>query len=269
MIAKNGKIAHFEPYGMMDREAGKPMRRDTIFRIYSMTKPIVSAAALILVEEGKLGLDDPVEKHVPELKNLKVRDGKELRKASRSPTVEDLMLHTAGFIYGFGGSALDKEYQKKKPLEAKGLNDMAARLAGLPLAFDPGTDWIYSLSIDILGLVIERASGRKLDRFLEERIFKPLDMRDTRFHVPPESVDRFAANYRRGKKGLEVIDAPGKSRYLKPPGMLSGGGGLVGTARDYMRFLMMIEAGGQLQGKRSRGAGSSREKGSSSPKRST
>jgi CubicO group peptidase (beta-lactamase class C family) len=250
MIARNGKIALFEPYGMMDREAGKPMRRDTIFRIYSMTKPIVSAAALILVEEGRLDLDDPVEKHVPELKDLKVRDGKELRKVSRSPSVEDLMLHTAGFIYGWGGGDLDKEYQKKKPLEASDLDDMAARLAGLPLAFDPGTDWIYSLSIDLLGLVIERVSGRRLDRFLEERIFKPLDMRDTRFHVPPESVDRFATNYRRGKKGLEVIDAPGKSRYLKPPGLLSGGGGLVGTARDYMRFLMMIEGGGQLQGRR-------------------
>ncbi len=120
----------------------------------------------------------------------------------------------------------------------------------MPLAYDPGKDWVYSMSIDVLGLAIERASGMTLDRFLDERIFKPLDMPDTGFSVPAGKADRFAANYQRGEKGLKVIDAPRESKYLKPPGLLSGGGGLVGTARDYLRFLLMIEAGGILDGRR-------------------
>jgi CubicO group peptidase (beta-lactamase class C family) len=250
MVAKDGVVAFTGTYGKMDLEAAKPMRPDAIFRIYSMTKGIVSAAALALVEEGKLKLDAPVGDYVPELKDLQVYAAEGNRKPSRPPTVKDLLLHTAGFIYGNADRPVGKDYAQKKPLEAGDLDDMARRLATIPLAFDPGKDWVYSLSIDVLGLVIERASGMKLDQYLHERILRPLDLHDTAFFVPAEKVDRFAANYQREEKGLKLIDAPGTSKYLKSPGLLSGGGGLTSTARDYMRFLLMIEGGGELDGRR-------------------
>jgi len=243
LVAKDGEIVFERSYGMMDLEAATPMRPDAIVRIYSMTKAIVTAAALLLVDEGKLGLDDPVAKSIPEFKDLKVQTPEGLRDPSRPPTVKDLMLHTAGFTYGGGSRLPDKLYQEKKPLESKDLDEMAAKLATIPLAFDPGKDWNYSLSIDVLGLVIERVSGKKLDRFLEERIFKPLGMGDTGFHVPAEKAGRFAANYERQGEELKRIDTP--SKYLKPATFLSGGGGLVSTARDYMRFLLMIDRGGE------------------------
>jgi len=250
LVAKDGEVVFNGTYGKMDLEAGTPMRPDAIFRIYSMTKAIVSAAALTLVDEGKLKLDAPVAESIPELKDLKVTGADGNRAPSRPPTVKDLFLHTAGFLYGNADRPAGKLYQEKKPLEAANLDEMANRLAMIPLAFDPGKDWVYSLSIDVLGLVIERVSGKKLDRFLEERIFKPLDMKDTGFHVPAEKVDRFTANYQRGEKELKRIDSPRESKYLKPPGLLSGGGGLVGTAGDYLRFLLMVEGGGELGGRR-------------------
>lgn len=250
MVAKNGRIAYVTTYGRIDRETGNPVRRDTIFRIYSMTKAIATAAALTLVEEGKLDLDAPVGKYVPELKELRVYTPEGLRPPKRPPTVKDLMLHTAGFRYGGGPPIVARAYQERQPLKAKDLEEMAQRLSAVPLAYQPGTDWVYSLSIDVVGLVIERASGTPLDRFLEERIFTPLGMHDTGFHVPPEKIDRFAGNYRREKEGLRLIDAPAESKYAKPATFFSGGGGLVSTADDYMRFLLMVEGGGQLQGVR-------------------
>jgi CubicO group peptidase (beta-lactamase class C family) len=250
VVAKDGAVVFTGTYGKMDIEAGKAMRPDAIFRVYSMTKAIATAAALILVEEKKLKLDAPLGDYVPELKDLQVYGAEGNRAPLRAPTVKDLMLHTAGFLYGNADRPAGKIYQEKKPLEAADLDEMARRLAMIPLAFDPGRDWVYSLSIDVLGLVVERASGMKLDRFLEERIFKPLDMKDSGFFVPAEKVDRFAANYQRGEQGLKLSDAPRESKYLKSPGLLSGGGGLVSTARDYLRFLLMVEAGGQLNGRR-------------------
>ena len=248
LVAKDGQVVFNGVYGKMDLEAGTPMRPDAIFRIYSMTKAIVSAAALVLVDDGKLTLDAPIGESIPELRDLKVGTGDGSRAAARPPTVKDLMLHTAGFLYGNADRPGGKLYPEKKPLEAPNLDEMAKRLATIPLAFDPGKDWVYSLSIDVLGLVIERVSGTTLDRFLEERIFRPLDMKDTGFFVPAAKVDRFAANYQRQEKDLKRIDTP--SKYLKPPGLLSGGGGLVSTARDYLRFLLMVEAGGELHGRR-------------------
>ena len=238
IVAKDGQVAFHEAWGKLDLESGKPMPKDAIFRIYSMTKAIVTAAALVLLDEGKLALDDPVSKSIPELKDLKVQSKEGPRPPSRAPTVKDLMLHTAGFTYAMAG----------KPLEAKDLDEMAARLAGATLAFDPGKDWQYSISIDVLGLVVERVSGMKLDRFLQERIFKPLDLKDTGFFVPQEKAERFASNYQKEGEGLKRIDLP--SKYLQPPTFLSGGGGLVSTARDYMRFLLMVEGGGELGGVR-------------------
>lgn len=249
-VARDGKMAWVKTAGRMDREAGKPVRPDTIWRIYSMTKAIVTAAALILVEEGRVGLDDPVAKHVPELAGVKVWTPEGLRPPKRPPTVKDLMLHTAGYRYGGGPQGVADAYREKKPLEAETLDDMAARLREVPLAFDPGTDWVYGISIDVVGLVIERASGVRLDRFLQERVFDPLDMRDTGFFVPAEKIHRFAANYRTEKDGLKLMDAPATSRYAKPPTFHSGGGGLVSTARDYVRFLQMVMNGGTLHGTR-------------------
>jgi CubicO group peptidase (beta-lactamase class C family) len=249
MVAKDGVVAFTGVYGKMDLEAGKPMQADTIFRIYSMTKAIATAGALILVEEGKLKLDAPVGDVIPELKDLKVATAEGLRAPSRPPTLKDLMLHDAGYMYG-DGHHTGKAYAEKKPMEALSLDEMAKRLADVPLAFDPGKDWNYGISIDVLGLAVQRAAGMPLDKFLEERIFRPLDMHDSGFSVPAEKVGRFAANYNRSDAGLKVIDEPAKSKYLKAPGLVSGGGGMVSTIRDYMRFLLMVDGGGALNGVR-------------------
>lgn len=247
MISRNGKIAMFNTYGRMDIEADKPMQKDTIFRIYSMTKSITTAAAMILYDEGKLKPEDPASKFVPEMKGVKVlgKDGD--RKPSREMTVADLMRHTAGVLYGWGGGPVDKKYQAIKPLESKNLDEFGKKLGQLPLQYEPGKDWIYSVSIDVLGLVVQRASGKRFDTFLDERIFKPLDMKDTGFHVPKSKHDRFAANY---SHKLKVVDAPATSKYAKPTTFHSGGGGLVSTTRDYMRFLVMILNDGELHGTR-------------------
>jgi CubicO group peptidase (beta-lactamase class C family) len=246
LLAREGRVAEPIIHGSMDVD--KPMRADTIFRLYSMTKAITSAAALQLVEEGRIGLDDPIGKHIPELKDLQVRAGDALRPPSRPPTVKDLMLHTAGFTYG--GASTAKAYAEKKPLEAKDLDEFARRLADVHLAFDPGSDWHYGVNTDVLGLVVQRAAGKKLSDVLRERIFEPLDMKDAAFHVPADKVARFAATYKRGQDALVVTDAPASSRYLKPPTLESGGGGLVGSGRDYLRFLLMIDGGGALEGSR-------------------
>jgi CubicO group peptidase (beta-lactamase class C family) len=249
MISHNGKIGFFHKYGFMDYEAKKPMAPDTIFRIYSMSKAITTAAALTLYDNGQLGLDDPVSKYIPSFANLKVAAPEGLRAPKRAMTVRDLMLHTAGLSYGSGPEAHKEAYNRLKPLESKDLAEMVEKLSQAPLAFDPGTDWLYGVSTDVLGRVIEVASGERLDVFLEKTIFKPLDMVDTAFYVPAAKRDRFAVNYRRSAEGLQPIDR-GTFSYGESTTFFSGGGGLVGTARDYMRFLAMIERGGALDGKR-------------------
>jgi CubicO group peptidase (beta-lactamase class C family) len=236
LAARDGRIELSRAYGSRDLEAGQPMRLDTIVRIYSMSKAITTAAALCLVDEGRLKLDDPIGLHVPELKDLKVVEGDALRPPRRAPNVRDLMLHTAGFTYG--GLSTSKRYAEKKPLEAKDMDDFAARLADVHLAFDPGADWHYGINTDVLGLVVARVAKKSLGEVLRERVFAPLGMSDTAFWVPAGKAERFAANYRRDASGLKLIDAPGTSKYLKAPGFESGGGGLVGTAGDYMSFLL-------------------------------
>lgn len=250
IVAHQGKIGYFNTYGHRNVEASEPMTRDTIFRIYSMTKSITTAAALILYEQGKLDLDAPVYRYIPVLKDMKVYSADGNHPPKRAPTVRDLMRHTAGIDRG-GSDPVGKMYRENKVRDAKDLQEMADRISRTALKYEPGTDWYYSLSISLLGLVIENISGQSLDRFFAERIFKPLDMTDTGFFVPANKVDRFAANYRRGKDGkLKLVDDPQKSKYLKKPTLLSGGGGLVSTARDYMRFLMMILNDGELLGAR-------------------
>jgi CubicO group peptidase (beta-lactamase class C family) len=254
-VVRRGKVAQLEAIGMMDIEAGKPMKPDTIFRIYSMSKPITTVAAMLLWEEGRFQLDDPVSQYIPELKGLRVHAGKgdETVEARREITIRDLMRHTSGLTYGaFGDAPVDKLYRAKRVLDPKSsLQDMVAKLSKIPLQDQPGTRFRYSVSTDVLGRLVEVVSGKSLDAFFEERIFKPLDMVDSAFFVPESKLDRFAANYGPdGKGGLKPIDVPAKSPYRSLPKLLSGGGGLVSTARDYTRFCQMLLNGGELEGTR-------------------
>ncbi|MHC4879112.1 MAG: serine hydrolase domain-containing protein [Planctomycetota bacterium] len=249
MIARHGKVVHFKPYGLADREAKRPMTTDAIMRFYSMSKAITSAGIMILADEGKLNVDDSVTKFIPSFANLKVDTEDGLVAPERMMTVADLLRHTSGFSYG--GSRREKANAAHKKADPTNyqitLEEMAERLAGVPTAFHPGEDWIYGVSIDVLGRIIEVAADQPLDRFLRKRIFKPLDMPDTGFFVPEEKHGRFAQVYNSDGNGKLTIgdNAAGKD-FTRPRTFLSGGGGLVSTARDYMRFLMMIQQGGQL-----------------------
>lgn len=251
MIARRGKVVHFNAYGKRNIAADLPMEKDTIFRIFSMTKSIVTAAALMLHDEGKLNVQDSVADYIPELKQVRVISEDGTQFAAHEMTIADLMRHTSGYGYGWEGNArFDRAFNEIKPLDATvKLSTMASNLGQLPLLFEPGTDWTYGISIDVLGRVVEVASGKTLLEFLEERFFKPLDMKDTGFYVPPEKVARFANNYNSDGKGvLTVADEASTSRYRFVPPFEGGGGGLVSTARDYMRFLLMIQADGEFQG---------------------
>jgi CubicO group peptidase (beta-lactamase class C family) len=254
IVARKGKVVLFETFGMMDIKAKKPMEKDTIFRFYSMTKPITSVAAMMLYEEGKLNLDDPVSKYVPEFKGLKVYDesGKHIEQ-EREMSIRDLLRHTSGLTYGFfGNTPVDKMYMAKGVFDwDSSLQDMIEKLSEIPLLYQTGTKWHYSVSTDVLGYIVEKISGQSLDKFFNQRIFKPLKMKDTAFYVPANKVERFAACY--GPKltgGLRIVDDPAKSRYLKKLPLLSGGGGLVSTAQDYLRFCQMLLNKGQLDGER-------------------
>jgi CubicO group peptidase (beta-lactamase class C family) len=255
MVLRNGKVVHLKAVGMTDLDKARPMKTDTIFRIYSMTKPVTSVAAMMLCEEGKLQLDDPVAKYIPEFKILRVYMGPkdETVEAKRPMTIRDLLRHTSGLTYGyFGSSPVDKLYRDNNVLDrSRTLQEFVSSLATLPLQYQPGTRFHYSVSTDVLGRVVEVASGKSLDVFFAERIFQPLDMQDTSFFVPPSKVGRFATNYTPADKGgLKVREAAETSPYLKAPRFFSGGGGLVSTARDYSRFCQMMLNGGELQGKR-------------------
>ncbi|MBI3849167.1 MAG: beta-lactamase family protein [Verrucomicrobia bacterium] len=253
MIARHGKVVYSKTFGKMDLEADKPMRPDAIFRIYSMSKALTTAAALILYDEGKIKLNDPVSKYVPDFKSLKVWNGAGNVAPTHEPTIRDLMRHTAGLTYGaFGDTPVDRLYREAKVLNPnEDLKAMCEKLGKLPLLYDPGTKWVYSVAIDVLGRVIEVASGMTFDAFLQQRLLEPLDMKDTGFYVPRERADRLAAIYNSDGNGtLKPAETQTASPYLTKPKLLSGGGGMVSTTRDYMRFLQMIAQGGELQGVR-------------------
>ena len=260
LVARDGQVALFEAIGFRDRAAAAaganaPMRKDAIFRLYSMTKPIVSVAAMMLVEEGRMLLTDPVSKHMPELKGLKVGvekpgpEGKpvlELMPAAREMTVQDLLRHTSGITYGiFGRSLVKAAYNELNPLDANQTSgELVAKLAKLPLAFQPGTTWDYGQSSDLLGVLVERVSAKPLDMFLEERILRPLGMKDSGFFVPEAQQARLAEAQPEGGKPQRLLDVS------KRPTFLAGGHGMVGTAADYLRFSTMLLNGGALEGVR-------------------
>jgi CubicO group peptidase (beta-lactamase class C family) len=253
MVARHGKVVHRSVHGQMDIEAGKPMRENTIFRIYSMSKPIVSVAAMMLQEEGKLALDAPIARYLPEMADLVLyKEGGNV-VPSRQPIVADLLRHSAGLTYGiFGNTPVDRLYREEQILDGGGtLADMTGKLGKIPLLYDPGTDWVYSVATDVTGRLVEVVSGKPLDVFLRARIFAPLNMPDTAFWVPEGKVDRFAATYGPAENGgLQLVDAPSTSRFARPTKFFSGGGGLVSTAHDYMRFVLMLVNGGTLDGQR-------------------
>jgi CubicO group peptidase (beta-lactamase class C family) len=254
-VARKGKVVMFEAFGESEAGSGKSMRTDAIVRIYSMTKPITTVAAMMLVDEGKIGLDDPVSKYIPEFKNCRVHTGKgdETVEAKREMTVRDLMRHTSGLTYGSGNSPVAELYRKAGILaRTDSLQEMMTKLGKIPLMYQPGERWNYSVSTDVLGRVVEVASGKPLDEFFAERIFKPLDMKDSGFHVPDDKLERFSASHGVDAKDKKLVatETAEKSRYRTKPKFLSGGGGCVSTTRDYVRFCQMLLNNGELDGAR-------------------
>ena len=263
LLARHGKVVDFKTYGKASLESGQPMSKDAIFRIYSMSKPITGVAMMILFEEGKWRLDDPVSRYVPEFKDLKVmvkadKDGKitEVEDMKRPPTMREIMSHTAGFGYGLGDEhPVDKLYREKKVLGATGLKEMIDRTATIPLMYQPGTNWSYSSVVDIQGYIVEKLSGQTFGAFLEQRVLKPLKMNDTAFYTGAAKASRLAAVYAFDKDKGKIVEAKQQFSgsmpdYSKPPAMESGGGGLVSTTMDYARFSQMILNKGELDGVR-------------------
>ncbi|KAF0175203.1 MAG: beta-lactamase [Alphaproteobacteria bacterium] len=259
MVARGGEVAHLGVQGFADVERKEKITEDTVFRIYSMTKPITSAAFMMLVEEGKVALDDPVHRFIPAWRELGVFDAGfvgafKTHRPSRPMLMVDLLRHTSGLTYGFQNRTnVDAAYRKKGigELPHKGTLDvMIEELANIPLEFSPGDAWNYSVSTDVLGYLVEKISGKPFPQFLKERIFDPLGMVDTAFEVAPGAAERFASCYMASPTGgiLKQDDAR-NSEYLKPPLFVSGGGGLVSTAGDYLKFCRMFLNGGELGGK--------------------
>ena len=250
-VLHKDKMIHFKAQGLRDTEADKPMQKDTIFRIYSMSKPITTVAAMILWEEGAFKLDDPVHQYIPHFKDLQVYQATGDAAPGRAMTVRDLMRHTSGLTYDWDTNEIDKIYTQKKVLDNdQPLSVMIDKLSGIPLLFNPGDKWNYGVSTDVLGYLVQQVSGKPFDVFLAERIFKPLGMNDTAFYVHSDKTDRFAINYGPDENGgLKIVDGIQESRFLKNPALISGGGGLVSTAGDYMQFCRMLANKGTLDGK--------------------
>ena len=256
LVARHGKVVQHKAYGAQNLETGAPMQLGTIARIYSMTKPIAGVAMMMLYEEGKWKPSDPIAKHIPEFANLKVyagdKDGQPVYEApAHPPTMGELMSHSAGFTYGlFGSTPVDKLYQAANPLGEPSLQAFITKMATLPLLYQPGTKWVYSVSVDIQGYLVEKLSGKAFPEFLRTRLFDPLEMVDTGFFVPATKMSRVATiySYDRTKTALagEAFD-PGINQM---PGLPSGGGGLYSTASDYFKFAQMLLNGGEFGGKR-------------------
>ena len=267
LVARRGRVVHFDAVGWRDVETKAAMTTDTIFRIASMTKPIASVALMMLYEEGHFLLSDPVSKFLPEFAEMKIAQPAEasggnggasytLTPATRPITIQHLLTHTAGLPNSYRGltqQEFAKTYARKKPGET--VADAISRLAKMPLNFEPGTAWEYGPATDVVGRLVEVISGMTLDQFLSKRIFEPLKMKDTHFYLPAAKLNRFAANYQPDEKNsnkIKLVEAPNaESRYVKEPHVyFSGAGGLVSTAADYVRFHQMMLNGGELDGVR-------------------
>ena len=268
-LFRRDRLVHFECHGLMDIDAGKSMQPDTIFRIYSMTKPITCVALMMLYEEGHFLLRDPISEFIPAFRNMEVFAGEShsgifTTPAEREITIHQLLTHIAGLSYGFDRhSVVDRMYRDTyKRLEllhndyqispdAAPLAQIIPEFAKLPLVAQPGERWHYSVATDVLGYLVELISGQSFDRFLHERIFEPLGMHETGFSIAPEEAGRLAALYSPDKNsGLKLVDAPATSPLLKAPHFFSGGGGLLSTTADYLRFAQMLLKGGTLDGER-------------------
>jgi CubicO group peptidase (beta-lactamase class C family) len=259
MASRGNKIVHYESVGYRDVEAQAPMTPDTIFRIYSMTKPVTGAALMILYEEGKFKLSDPVGKYIPELADLQVfagvdDDGNMITEPADHPmTIRELMSHTGGLSYGiFAQSGVDTAYVEAGILDANDTNaEFVAKLGQIPLKHQPGSRWEYSVAVDVQGYLVEVLSGQTFGEFLNDRLFEPLGMTDTDFHVPEEKLNRFAQMYVYGPEGqLIPSEMFPTADFTVDMAFESGGGGLVSTANDYMRFSQMLLNGGELDGER-------------------
>lgn len=271
LIARRGKIAYRQTFGMSDREAGVPATSDTLYRIYSMTKPVTAVAMMMLYEEGRFQLTDPLARYLPEFADLKVLDeavgdgDSSLREPARIPTIRDLLRHTAGMTYGvFGNTTVDKAYRDAALLQSPDLETFTRRLASLPLQYDPGERWHYSVAVDLQGRLVEVLSGTSFDTFLRERIFAPLSMHDTAFVLSSTQASRLAQLYSpegteiswndpwklSRSQALEVADPRLSEAFLQGGYFASGGGGLVSSTSDYLRFSQMLLNGGELDGTR-------------------
>jgi len=258
LLVRDGKIADFQTYGLRDVEKNLPMERDTICRIYSMSKIITSVGVLCLFEDGRFNLDDPAAFYLPELKDLKVMTGgtaeaPQLEAPKRPVTIKHLLTHTSGLIYDFDGNdELHKLYQRADLWRGPGLKDFSEKVAKLPLKHQPGDAYTYGVNTDVLGALIEHVSGKTFGAFLQERIFGPLKMVDTSFDVPSEKTVRLAVTYKHGANGKGFVAAdPMIGTFAEAGrGIESGGGGLFSTAGDYARFAQMLCNGGTLDGKR-------------------
>jgi len=260
LLAKNGEVATFESRGLARVNDQAPMTKDTLFRIYSMTKPVTGAALMILHEEGLWDFDDPVSKHIPEFANLQVMedysdDGSmELVPLDRQPTMRELLNHSAGFGYGLsGGDPVNEAFREKGVLASTNLDELVEKVADIPLLFQPGEAWSYSVAVDLQGYIVQKLSGMPFGEFLDQRIFQPLAMNDTRFYVQPQDQDRFAEVHNWDEERNRLVQRPHRTdrpSYLDADRLESGGGGLVSSTHDYARFLQMFVNEGELDGAR-------------------
>ncbi len=256
LVARHGKVVQHKAYGVQSLDTSASMRTDTIVRIYSMTKPVAGVAMMMLHDEGKWQPSDPIAKHIPEFATLKVfvgdKDGQPVLEApAHPPTMGELMSHSAGFTYGlFGNSPVDKLYQAANPLGAPSLPAFIDKMASLPLLYQPGTRWVYSVSVDIQGCLVEKLSGKTFPEFLRTRLFEPLGMIDTGFFVPAEKLSRVATIYSWNQSQASLVGEPRDPGISQMPGLPSGGVGLYSTAADYFRFAQMLLNGGESNGRR-------------------
>jgi CubicO group peptidase (beta-lactamase class C family) len=259
LVYEKGRESYFGAFGLADREAGKPMARDTLVQIFSMTKPVTGVALLTLYEKGRFDLDDPVAKFLPEMANLRVYAGEDssgksvLETTARPVTIRDLMRHTAGLVSGDDTSKLGELFRKADPMNVDNtLAEMAKRLGTVPLSYQPGTRWLYSNAVDVQAFLVERLSGEPFDQFLRTHIFEPLRMNDTSYLVPPAKRPRLAAMYTRNDDGtmVRMEDEPAFGFNTREHALKPGGYGLVSSLDDYMRFARMLLNEGELDGAR-------------------